>query len=262
MWTGDFLLNGFIQRISKKSKRHTRCCNNSAKLLAAVHCQRRQPPTLMAAPMHYDMRVCTCRSFEALRKEFAQEGSVQLQKFLCPERSQCLSAALAARDNAEFSADKWPAIRPKPKYTDGLSSNLTAEGEEVTIDGWSVVGPAHMQRYLRFGLSDDVAPASGSDQNVEERPCAAGKELATIKDVLFGSVSFARLMYAMTGLRPVGMTAEARRFRPGLDYTVAHHGLLEKEARLDATLSFVVGGGDGGTNEVNAALKKRSGRLC
>ena len=206
--------------------------------------------------MHCDMPVCTCRSFEALRKEFAQEGSVQLQKFLCAERSQSLSAALAARDNAEFSADKWPAMRPKPKYTDGLNGGLVAEGEEGPIDGWSVVGPAHMQRYLRFGLSGAVAPVSGSDQRSEARqecPCAAGKELATIKDVLFGSVSFARLMYAMTGLRPVGMTAEARRFRPGLDYTVAHHGLLEKEARLDATLSFVVGGGDGDTNEVNAA---------
>ena len=206
--------------------------------------------------MRCDMPVCTCRSFEALRKEFAQEGSVQLQKFLCADRSQSLSAALAARDNADFGADKWPAMRPKPKYTDGLSGGLTAEGEEGAIDGWSVVGPAHMQRYLRFGLSGDVDPASGSDQKSvarQERPCAAGKELATIKDVLFGSVSFARLMYAMTGLRPVGMTAEARRFRPGLDYTVAHHGLLEKEARLDATLSFVVGGGDGDTNEVNAA---------
>ena len=135
--------------------------------------------------MRCDMPVCTCRSFEALRKEFAQEGSVQLQKFLCADRSQSLSAALAARDNADFGADKWPAMRPKPKYTDGLSGGLTAEGEEGAIDGWSVVGPAHMQRYLRFGLSGDVDPASGSDQKSvarQERPCAAGKELATIKD--------------------------------------------------------------------------------
>ena len=202
------------------------------------------------------MLVYAFRSFEALRKEFAQEGSVQLQKFLCTERYHRLTALLAARDNTEFSADKWPAIRPKPKYTDGLSSASTADVEGGTIggDGWNVVGPAHMQRYLRFGLSHKVATDQGARQ---DRPCQAGKELATIKDELFGSVSFARLMYAMTGLRPVGMTAEARRFRPGLDYTVAHHGLLEQEARLDATLSFAVGGGEGDTNEVNAACKRQ-----
>ena len=30
-----------------------------------------------------------------------------------------------------------------------------------------------------------------------------------------------------------------RRFRPGLDYTVGHHGLLEADTMLDATLCFV-----------------------
>jgi hypothetical protein len=30
----------------------------------------------------------------------------------------------------------------------------------------------------------------------------------------------------------------ARRFRPGLDYTVAHYGILTQAARLDATLAF------------------------
>lgn len=207
------------------------------------------------------MLVYTFRSFEALRKEFALEGSVQLQKFLCTERCHRLTALLAARDKTEFGADKWPAIRPKPKYTDGLSSASAADVEVATIggDGWNVVGPAHMQRYLRFGLSHNVATEQGARQ---DRPCQAGTELATIKDELFGSVSFARLMYAMTGLRPVGMTAEARRFRPGLDYTVAHHGLLEKEARLDATLSFVVVGVDGDdTNQVNAACKRQHARL-
>ena len=209
---------------------------------------------------------CTYRSFEALRKEFAQEGSVQLQKFLCAERWQRLHEVLAARDNAEFSADTWGATRRKPKYNDGLSA-LTAGNAEEVIDsgGWNVVGPAHMQRYLRFELPHDFVSAAGIDQGTatqQNRQCQAGKELAIIKDVLFGSVSFARLMYAMTGLRPVGMTAEARRFRPGLDYTVAHHGLLEKEPRLDATLSFVVSGGDGDTDEVSATRKIQHDLRC
>ena len=171
-------------------------------------------------------------SFEALRKEFALEGSVQLQKFLTPERASKLSETATARDNAEFSSSSWPAARPKPEYTAGLTTN----------DGWTVVGPAHMQRYLRFAAPAAGAPVDGA--------CKAGQEFAAVKDVLFGSVAFARLMYAMTGLRPVGVTAEARRFRPGLDYTVAHHGLLEQDARLDATLSFI---GSGGGEEASEA---------
>jgi hypothetical protein len=252
--------------------------------------------------------VCCCsyrRSFDALRKEFAQDGSVQLQKFLSAERSERLSAAVAARDNADFSSNTWPSTRRKPEYTDGLCGHgCGSEGTATPNGGWSVVGPAHMQRYLRFDLSEeghDVTPAassSGTEQPKEvaaapapaapapappapapapappapaaqghgsslhngpsahgaskagKGTCEAGKELASIRDGLFGSLSFARLMYAMTGLRPVGITAEARRFRPGLDYTVAHHGLLEKEARLDATLSFIgsSSGGGGGSS--------------
>jgi Oxoglutarate and iron-dependent oxygenase degradation C-term len=40
-------------------------------------------------------------------------------------------------------------------------------------------------------------------------------------------------------LRPIGYRDELRRFRPGLDYTVAHHGAMTVTARLDATLCFV-----------------------
>ena len=40
-------------------------------------------------------------------------------------------------------------------------------------------------------------------------------------------------------MRPIGYRDELRRFRPGLDYTVAHHGAMTVTARLDATLCFV-----------------------
>ena len=43
----------------------------------------------------------------------------------------------------------------------------------------------------------------------------------------------------LTALRPTGYRDELRRFRPGLDYTVAHHGAMTVTARLDATLCFV-----------------------
>lgn len=37
----------------------------------------------------------------------------------------------------------------------------------------------------------------------------------------------------------LGSRGEVRRFRPGLDYTVAHYGGLTKDPRLDVVLCFV-----------------------
>ena len=37
----------------------------------------------------------------------------------------------------------------------------------------------------------------------------------------------------------LGYKDEVRRFRAGLDYTVAHYGAMTKVPRLDATLCFV-----------------------
>lgn len=47
------------------------------------------------------------------------------------------------------------------------------------------------------------------------------------------------MFHRLTALRPIGYRDELRRFRPGLDYTVAHHGAMTVTARLDATLCFV-----------------------
>jgi len=37
---------------------------------------------------------------------------------------------------------------------------------------------------------------------------------------------------------------QVRRFRPGLDYTIAHFGVLSDRPQLDATLCFVDDGGE------------------
>jgi hypothetical protein len=43
----------------------------------------------------------------------------------------------------------------------------------------------------------------------------------------------------LTALTTLGYRDEVRRFRPGLDYTVAHYGCMTTIPRLDATLCFV-----------------------
>ena len=63
--------------------------------------------------------------------------------------------------------------------------------------------------------------------------------MRAVSDELFRSEPFGRLLTALTGLRPTAHKTELRRFRPGLDYTVAHHGVLTTDPRLDATMCFV-----------------------
>jgi hypothetical protein len=177
--------------------------------------------------------------------------------------------------------------------------------------GWQAVGPCHKQRYLRYDPASTTSggdaaaggEAGSSSSSGNATGAAAGALLAQIRDELFTSAAFARLLnkvrgewgavwccwrccwwpclehlcHACTGigiqqlyarirsvltapapplrpglartppLRPLQLTtigllgqqAEVRRFRPGLDYTVAHYGVLTKDPQLDAVLCFV-----------------------
>ena len=80
-----------------------------------------------------------------------------------------------------------------------------------------------------------------------------GGALAAIERRLRGAPLFARRpLRRLTNVRITGSTASVRRFRPGLDYTVAHGGSLTSEARLDLTLC-VVKNGDSGAGGAAAA---------
>lgn len=68
---------------------------------------------------------------------------------------------------------------------------------------------------------------------------------AQVRDQLFKSDAFKRLIACFTTLSMVGQRGEVRRFRPGLDYTVAHYGIITKDPRLDVVLCFVDSGVDG-----------------
>ena len=53
------------------------------------------------------------------------------------------------------------------------------------------------------------------------------------------SAAFVQLVAALTGHVPARCASAVRRFRPGLDYTLAHVGTQATEPTIDATLSFV-----------------------
>ena len=102
------------------------------------------------------------------------------------------------------------------------------------------MGPTHKQRYAVYdGPAAKPREADAKGKAVEGASESAGALLRDVRDGLFSSESFARLLTALTGLRPTAHKGEIRRFRPGLDYTVAHHGILTVDPRLDATMCVV-----------------------
>ncbi|GAB4821858.1 hypothetical protein N2152v2_008904 [Parachlorella kessleri] len=155
------------------------------------------------------------KSWTHIQAKFREDGSIQLHGFLKRDKAEAvLKAALAADDVEELGR------RRRPAYAAGIGG------------GWRAVGPAHKQRYLRYEGGKVAADGSGDKGQ-------AGALMAQIRDQLFSTGAFARLVKKLTDIGLLGHQAEVRRFRPGLDYTVAHYGLLTKDPQLDAVLCFV-----------------------
>lgn len=145
-----------------------------------------------------------------IRNTFIEDSSVQLHDFLNEDVAKLI-------EDAAFQTDRDENLgcgRPPSKYTIG------------TGDGWSCVGPPHKHRYLRY------------DHNDSESSESPGSLISDVQKQLFHSAAFQRYLYKITNLKVTDYRDEIRRFRPGLDYTVAHHGTLVSTPRLDATLCF------------------------
>lgn len=151
-----------------------------------------------------------------IRQRFIDDSSVQLQDFL---QSRWLTSLIPLLIRADES-DKLGKSRASLDYSVGLTEH------------WGIVGPPHKQRYCRFAAS------SATDAIAQTHQDKAGEELMIIGTFL-KSTLFGKYITALTTLEAQGQRQEIRRFRPGLDYTVAHIVQLNKERHLDATLCFV-----------------------
>ena len=148
------------------------------------------------------------KSMTEIREGFEKESSVQLRQFLNEEWIEKVNAAMArAQENT-----------PPQNYAVGIG------------DSWKAVGPAHKQRFLEY---------TGQDEGT-----SIGAILQHLKKHLFQSESFGHFLKLISSLgMPLGHRGRVRRFRPGLDYTVAHYGILTTQAVLDATMCFAAGKG-------------------
>lgn len=143
---------------------------------------------------------------------FADEGSVQLQNFLKTDVADSLLDLIKKADR-----DDKVGKGEMPAYDAGVR------------EGWELIGPSHKQRYARFLPTNPLTSSRG----------LSGQKLSEIQSQLLHSEIFGRLLKKFTTLKLLGRKGEIRRFRPGLDYTVAHYGVLTQDPQLDAVLCFV-----------------------
>jgi prolyl 3-hydroxylase /prolyl 3,4-dihydroxylase len=156
------------------------------------------------------------KTIAALASRFVDESSLDLHDFLDETISSRLESSLRHQDTKDGYTAGSRAV--------GTPSHQRGAGLEA---GWKIVGPPHKRRYCLlydFRLEDSIA-AHYDSHNI----------LRSIQDELFPSTAFRSWLAMVTSLLPLAHTVEARRFRPGLDYTLARS---EGKPRLDVCLNL------------------------
>ncbi|KAF5388403.1 hypothetical protein D9615_000653 [Tricholomella constricta] len=181
------------------------------------------------------------RTMDTLSSRFADESSLELHSFLANSLAESLQPRLRELDSKDgLGEDRAGRIPPHSAGTQGA---------------WTVKGPPHKWRYCTLKPHEAGAPVEA----VSPRAAQASSDeiLRSLQDELFPSPAFRAWLAVVSSLLPLSHAAEARRFRPGLDYTLATSE--EKEARLDVVLGLTPGveqkgKAEGSSNSLASAL--------
>lgn len=173
-------------------------------------------------------------AIQQLRRRFERDCSAQLRMFLKPalaDRIRSLSRLADERDGLG---------RGQPPRSYSVGSCAVESDVGTAAGGWVATGPPHLQRFLRYKIGDR------QDSEKDE----LGDLLVDVLQFFFSS-AFARWLGLVSGDAMGSVEGQVRRFRPGLDYTVAHYGTLAVPGceALDVSLCFV--------EEEQTALDKR-----
>ncbi|KAF8592758.1 nuclear protein [Ramaria rubella] len=152
-----------------------------------------------------------------LGERFVTESSVELHSFLRESLSIKLESGLRRLDaDAQLGPSRLQRI---PSHTNGATIG----------SAWQIRGPPHKQRYCALNR-DTLEPASSSTDD------SATSILKSLQDDLFPSIAFRAWLSLVSSLLPLQYAIEGRRFRPGLDYTLATSE--ETDTRLDVILGL------------------------
>jgi len=153
--------------------------------------------------------------------KFSNESHVQLHSFLCESLASRLETVLREQDLADGLG---------PMRGDIVPSHGIAGANE-----WAVKGPPHKARYCVLRRASEQ-----QEHKVQPLPDLSSASASTIlhhlRTTLFTSRAFRSWLNIVASLVPIRYHVEARRFRPGLDYTLAQWD--NTDARLDAVLDL------------------------
>ncbi len=150
---------------------------------------------------------------EALKRCLQASGCVQLNDFVAKSVFGEIAAATSACDLMD-SLGNWH----RPDYSDGIKEGF-----------WKLTGPPHVQRYCEGSLSV-------SETVAKSKLGRAAQLLGNVYRMLV-SKSFLKWIATIGGDATVA-SALIRRFRPGLDYTVAR-GQIQTGSMLHVTFCTV-----------------------
>ncbi|KAJ3416317.1 hypothetical protein HDV05_002257 [Chytridiales sp. JEL 0842] len=157
-------------------------------------------------------------------ERFCEESSIQLTSFLQPQLAKTIQEAICMQDTVDgFLAHADTGVAPPvPNYSAGVQNE------------WYPLGPAHKQRFLTLNNPPKSPIPADTDPT--------GFHLSALQTSLFPSTAFRRLLSLITSLKTTKHRSWVRRFRPGMDYTLATtsgNSETEPEGVLDVSLCFV-----------------------
>ncbi|EIN10953.1 hypothetical protein PUNSTDRAFT_85412 [Punctularia strigosozonata HHB-11173 SS5] len=161
------------------------------------------------------------RTMRALAGRFVEESSLELHSFLSESLAARLLSGLRDAD-ADAGLDQGQRQGRIPLHTAGLSGD------------WEITGPPHKWRYCT--LRPKVPGSSSAVVEPRAANTSTTEIIRSLQDELFKSEAFRAWLATVSQMVPLSFAAQARRFRPGLDYTLATSN--EKEARLDVVLGL------------------------
>lgn len=159
------------------------------------------------------------RTIKALASRFLAESSLELYDFLSHPIAEKLDSGLRQLDERDGLGKGRPSSIPP--HTAGTGS------------GWRLKGPPHKWRYNVLDPPTPGGPSTAVSPRAAQPPHAL---IRSLQDELFPAPAFRAWLAAISSLLPLRYTVEARRFCPGLGYTLATSE--EKEARLDVVLGL------------------------
>ena len=170
------------------------------------------------------------RTQSILFEKFGDESHILLVDFLKKEFAAALEKELKAADG-EAGLRWWEKEgRSKatvPDHTLGVNAD----------EGWSISGPPHRQRFLSLEDKSASSTLLGINSDLPSALPTSGTELLRLLQThLLPSPAFRHFLSNISQLIPIGARPfQVRRFRPGLDYTLARS---DGEAVLDLTLGL------------------------